>query len=187
MSLRPKLSPVVPLGATHVVGTFACGDSDLDDFLHLRASVEQAAHFSQVYVTTNHRGEVAAYFTLSPVGVRVEPALLQKLGASSTPYPVIGGLLLGRLGVASSLQRRGIGEALVMRAAQLAKREAAIVGGAFLAVDPKTDRLVAWYAKQDFVRLSEKTRRMVLALHAVPRAAATHPRDARRLAATARA
>jgi hypothetical protein len=55
-----------------------------------------------------------------------------------------------------------------MRAAQIAKREAAVVGGAFLAVDPKTDTLVRWYAGQEFVRLAEKTRRMVIPLRAVP-------------------
>lgn len=168
MSIRDKLSPVVPLTATHLVDGFACGDSNIDEFLRVRASVEQAAHFSQVYVTTNRAAEVMAYFTLSPVAVRVETALLQSLRVSSAPYPIIGGFLLGRLGVASSLQRRGIGEALVMRAAQIAKREAANVGGAFLAVDPKTEALVRWYAKQDFVRLGDKTRRMVLPLRAVP-------------------
>jgi ribosomal protein S18 acetylase RimI-like enzyme len=76
--------------------------------------------------------------------------------------------LLGRLGVDRSLQGQGIGEALVMRVAQLAKREAEVVGGAFLAVDPKTDRLLRWYERQEFSRLSTKTRRMVLLLKRVP-------------------
>ena len=119
-------------------------------------------------MTTNRASEVAAHFTLSPVGVRVEPALLRGLGVVSVPYPMIGGFLLGRLGFASSLQRRGVGEALVARAAQIAKREAAVVGGTFLAVDPKADALVRWYAKQDSARLGEKVRRMVLPLSAVP-------------------
>ena len=58
--------------------------------------------------------------------------------------------------------------ALVMRAAQIAKQEASIVGGMFLAVDPKDDRLVTWYAKQDFLRLGQRTRRMILPLGEVP-------------------
>jgi hypothetical protein len=163
-----ELSSVVPLAPAHVVGAFACGDTDIDAFLHHRARAEQLAGFSQVYVTANAAREVVGYFTLSPITVRIEPELLSHLGVTSAPYAVIGGFLLGRLGVAITAQRRGIGEALVMRAAQLAKREAAVVGGAFLAVDPKTDSLVQWYARQEFVSLGAKTRRMILPLRAVP-------------------
>lgn len=168
MSRTPALSPIVPLAPTHAVGAFACGDADIDDFIHRRASTEQAARLSQVYVTVGTANNVLGYFTLSPITVRVETSLLAALGLGDAPYAAIGGFLLGRLGVDSSLQRRGIGEALVMRAAQIAKREAELVGGAFLAVDPKTDELVTWYARLDFVRLGTRTRQMVLSFGRVP-------------------
>jgi len=168
VSSAVELSPVVPLGRAHVVGDFDSGDPDIDAFLRDRAATEQAMGFSQIYVTSDPAGSVAGYFTVSPVTVRVEPALLRTIGVGAAPYPLIGGFLLGRLGVARRLHGRGIGAALVMRAAQITKREAALVGGSFLAVDPKTEELVAWYARLDFVRLGEKTRRMVLPLRAVP-------------------
>lgn len=174
MKKPPNLSPIAPLAPTHEVGAFACGHADIDDFLKNRARVEQAAHLSQVYVTTNDANEVVAYFTISPVTVRVDGTLLNTLGIGSAPYPSLGGFLLGRLGVQSTLQGAGVGAALVMRAAQLVKREAEIVGGAFLAVDPKADdaskavRLVKWYADLGFVRLGERTRRMILPFSAVP-------------------
>lgn len=162
------LSAVVPLGPEHSVEAFTCGDQDIDRFLREQAAVEQGLKLSQVYVSAGPGLEVMAYFTLSPVTARVERALLSRLGVGSIPYPVLGGFLLGRLGVASSLQGRGIGEALVMRAAQIAKRESEVVGGAFLAVDPKSERLARWYAQQEFVTLGAKTRRMVLPLKTVP-------------------
>jgi GNAT superfamily N-acetyltransferase len=165
---RPARYAVVPLAPEHVLDSFTCGDTDIDTFLRNRARAEQGAGLSQVYVAASRTREVVAYFTLSPLTVRVEPALVATLGLGAAPYPAIGGFLLGRLGVASALQRRGMGRSLVMRAAQIAKREAAVVGGAFLAVDPKTDTLVRWYAGQEFVRLAEKTRRMVIPLRAVP-------------------
>jgi GNAT superfamily N-acetyltransferase len=163
----PALSPVVPLAPTHQVGAFTCGDADIDQFLRQRAALEQTLRLSQIYVTVDGENRVVAFFTLSPIAVRIEPALLVHLQASEILYPAIGGFLLGRLGVDQRVQRNGIGEALVMRAAQIAKREATFVGGAFLAVDPKTDRLANWYASQDFVRLSG-SRRMVLPFDAVP-------------------
>lgn len=162
------LSGVVPLASIHNVGAFACGDADIDRFLHQQAAAERALGLSQVYVTTDPEGAVQAYFTLSPLTVRVDQTLLTQLGVAAIPYPAIGGFLLGRLGVHHALQGRGIGEALVMRAAQIAKREAEVVGGVFLAVDPKTDRLVEWYARMDFIALGGRSRRLVLPLRAVP-------------------
>lgn len=164
----PSLSPLVPLAPAHPVHNFACGDAEIDRFLHDRAAIEQAMRLSQVYVTVDGGGAVCGYFTLAPLAVRVEPSFLVSLGVGAVPYPSIGGFLLGRLGVATDLQGRGIGEALVMRAAQIAKREAEYVGGVFLAVDPKDERLMEWYARQSFVALGGRTRRMVLPLRAVP-------------------
>lgn len=163
-----RFSAILPLAATHKVGAFACGDAEIDHFLHDLAAAEQSLRLSQVYVVADVASEVVAYFTLSPLTIRVEPALLERLGIGAAPYPAIGGFLLGRLGVATAFQRQGVGEALVMRAAQIAKREAKVVGGMFLAVDPKNDRLATWYGRQDFVALGPRTRRMVLPLRAVP-------------------
>lgn len=165
---RHALSNVVPLAPVHKTGAFACGDNEIDVFLRERAAAEQALRLSQVYVTVDQDGEIAAYFTLSPITVRIEPGLLAHIGVHTAPYPVIGGFLLGRLGVHRPLQGAGIGEAIVMRAAQIAKYESEVVGGAFLAVDPKTDRLAQWYARQDFVALGAKSRRMVLPFRSVP-------------------
>lgn len=169
----PGMSParvgsLALLSAGHRVEGFSCGDPDIDRFLHHLAAGEQALGLSQIYVVAEDSGEVVAYFTLSPVTVRVESALLERLQVGAIPYPVIGGFLLGRLGVATRLQRQGIGEALVLAAAQIARREALVVGGMFLAVDPKNERLVRWYAAQDFASLGPRTRRMLLPLRRVP-------------------
>jgi GNAT superfamily N-acetyltransferase len=125
-------------------------DAEIDRFLQEQARAEQALMLSQGYVAVVPQSEVLAYFTLSPVTVRVDATLLAKLGVDVVAYPAIGGFLLGRLGVHKSLQHQGVGEALVTRAAQIAKMETEVVGGAFLAVDPKTEPLVCWYSKQDF-------------------------------------
>lgn len=165
---QAPFSAVVPLSSVHRVAGFTCGNADIDGFLQHLAAGEQSLGLSQVYVTPSAAEEVLGYFTISPLAIRVEPALLAHLGLAVSPYPSIGGFLLGRLGVKSQLQGQGVGEALVMRAAQLAKQESQIVGGVFLAVDPKDDRLARWYARLDFIALGSRTRRMVLPLRAVP-------------------
>lgn len=109
-----------------------------------------------------------AFFTLSPLTIRVAAELLAALGMRQTHYPGIGGFLLGQLAVHSSIVSRGIGSALVIRAAQIARDESQVVGGAFLAVDPQEESLVPWYERLGFVRLSPGRRRMVLPFHRVP-------------------
>jgi hypothetical protein len=79
-------------------------------------------------------------------------------------YPDIGGYLLGRMGVHASRKDGGIGKAMVWRAKRIAQQSGA--GGAFLAVDPKDDALIGYYAKFGFLRLdpSGVRRRMILSL-----------------------
>jgi GNAT superfamily N-acetyltransferase len=163
-----RLGAIAPLAAVHGVAAFDCGDRDIDRFLHDLAAAEQAVGLSQVYVVADSNGEVLAYFTLSPLTVRVETALLERLGLGGVPYPAIDGFLLGRLGVTKRLQRQGVGEALVISAARIAKRESQVVGGMFLAVDPKNDALMRGYAVQGFAALGSRTRRMILPLRRVP-------------------
>jgi GNAT superfamily N-acetyltransferase len=156
------------LAPTHKVGAFSCGDSEIDEYLHNLALVEQSQGLSRVYGLVD-RDEIRGYFTLSPISIRLDEALLTTLGLAAVPYPQIGGFLLGRLGVDKSLQGQGIGKALVARASQIAARQQPIVGGVFLAVDAKTDRLVAWYEELTFKRLSPTRRRLILPLGTVPR------------------
>ena len=168
MSARLDLSEIVILAPTHEVGAFACGGSEQDDFIRNRAREEQARGLSQVYVSVNTSNEVLAYFTLSPVTVRVVPALLAALGLTQVSYPGLGGFLLGQLGVHTSISRRGVGKSLVMSAAQIARTESQVVGGSFVAVDPQDEDLVNWYADLGFERLAPERRRMVLPFSRVP-------------------
>lgn len=62
----PKLSPVVVLAPTHVVGAFTCGDAEIDDFLRTRARIEQAIGVSQVYVSANERKRSRGVFLRFP-------------------------------------------------------------------------------------------------------------------------
>ncbi len=152
------------LTPTHQVGAFSCGDPEIDDYLHARALAEQSQGLSRAYLLIEGEQVVRGYFTLSPLSIRPDEALLTTLGLAPAPYPAVGGYLLGRLGVDRKLQSRGIGTALVARASQIAARQQPIVGGVFLAVDAKTDRLARWYEVLGFKRLSPARRRLVLPL-----------------------
>ncbi len=112
-------------------------------------------------------GEVAGYFTISPLSIGLNTGVLERLGISTTaPYPVIGGYLLGRLGVSVTRQGGPLGRLLVAQSILTARSMRALGGGVFLAVDPRNEQLLAWYLRLEFgfQRLSQERRRLVLAL-----------------------
>ena len=97
---------------------------------------------------------------------KLTPAILDTLGLGSAPYRAIGGYLLGRLGVAAHLQGQNLGRDLVAAVISIARGVRSQAGGAFLAVDPKNDKLLAWYERLDFgfQKLDPAKRRIILKL-----------------------
>jgi ribosomal protein S18 acetylase RimI-like enzyme len=157
------------------VDAFTCGSrsgaAEIDEYLKTSALVEQSAGLSAVWVALDRDAEagaeaIAGYFSLSPLSISLSAALLERVGLSDVPYRGVGGYLLGRLGVAARLQGQGLGAVLVAAAIKIARAARDDAGGAFLAVDPKNEGLLAWYEKLDFGfrRLDPGRRRLVMRL-----------------------
>lgn len=167
--------PLVQLTPEYNVQGFTCGKHpgalEIDEYLRTSALAEQAVGLSQVWVAVDAKARsddtrIAAYFTLSPLSIPLAPAVLDMVGLNSAPYRTAGGYLLGRLGVAARLQGRDMGRDLVAAAIKMARRVRTEAGGAFLAVDPKNDKLLDWYFSLDFgfARLDPGKRRIVMKL-----------------------
>lgn len=166
------------LTATHPVHAFTCGTRpgapEIDDYLKTSALQEQSAGLSVVWVVidTDAKREndvIVGFFTLSPVVIRVNPAVTAAVGLPQISYPSVGGWLLGRLGVAVGHQGGDMGRDLVAAARDMALTLRESGGGAFLVVDPKNEKLAAWYDSLQFgfQRLdpaNAKVRRMFLKL-----------------------
>jgi ribosomal protein S18 acetylase RimI-like enzyme len=175
MSSSPPRFPLAQLTSHHDVRGFTSGNHpgsvEIDEYLKGSALAEQAAGLSRVWIATDSRAGtpdqfIAAYFTLSPLSIPLTPAVLASLGLSSAPYRAVGGYLIGRLGVTARLQGQGLGPVLLAAAIKIARQARSEVGGAFLAVDPKNDKLLAWYERLDFGfrRLDAGKRRIILKL-----------------------
>lgn len=158
------------LAAHHPLAAFTCGDAAIDDFLHHHALAEQQAGLSSVMVVLDpaEGDAVVGYYSLSPLSIRLDAGLLQAVGLGAVPYPMVGGYLLGRFGVATTRAGQGIGEALVAVALEAAAHARVETGGVFLAVDPKDERVVAWYERLGFTRLDSGRRRVVRRLEVNP-------------------
>lgn len=161
------------LASHHSIAAFSSEDAAIDAFLHSQALAEQTMGLSSVTVALEgSRSEtVVGFFTLSPLSIKLDPRLLASLDLAkdAIKYPSVGGYLLGRLGVARSFQKQGIGSSLVAIAVQHARLGRAGAGGVFLAVDAQPngsipmEKLIDWYEKLGFKRLGE-SRRLVMRL-----------------------
>ena len=149
---------LVRLRADHPVDTFTSGTrpgaAEIDAYLRDSALIEQQQHLAAVWVVEDAAAApgdpgIVGFFTLSPVSVRVDGAVLTSFGIAA-PYRTIGGWLLGRMGLAVRHQGQDLGSRLVAAAIRKAKDVRDDIAGPLLVVDPKNDSLLQWYLRLDF-------------------------------------
>ena len=92
--------------------------------------------------------------------IRRTPALAKK-GLAHYDVPVFR---LGRLAVDRTAQGRGLGGALLLRAADRCIRVAEDVGGVALLIDAKNDRAARWYESYGAIRMDDSPLSLVLPL-----------------------
>jgi ribosomal protein S18 acetylase RimI-like enzyme len=163
------------LSAEHPIASFSCGTppgaAEIDEYLKVQALPEQNAGLATVWVAIDRRTRstdaVIGYFSISPTTLRLTSAV-QDLMPLKVSYAQIGGYLLGRLGVAEHYQGSDWGSTLVAAAIAKSLQLRETGGGAFLAVDPKNDRLASWYDALSFgfvpLDTTGKSRRRILKL-----------------------
>jgi len=115
-----------------------------------------------VAVPNDTPARVLGFFMLNPGSLEYSrtPALVKK-GLARYDVPVFR---LGRLAVDQKIQGRGLGGALLLRAATRCIRVADEVGGVGLLIDAKNDRVAQWYAGYGALPLLDAPLSLVLPL-----------------------
>jgi GNAT superfamily N-acetyltransferase len=139
MSLLSKIRKLAP---EDDVEDFSCGQPDLDDWLKRFALVNQRSGMATVFVTLSD-GKVVGYYALATSGVERAnaPGRITK-GVPAHPVPVI---LLARLAVDSSIQKKGLGGALLRDALMRVANAAEEVGVRALLIHAKDDNARDFY------------------------------------------
>lgn len=127
---------------------FSSGDADLDRFFAKYAGQNQFKHHIGTTYVATEAGAIWGYATVSMGHIEVEN-LPEGLGKRLPRYP-LPVLRLARLAVASQVQGKGIGSALLLATFQLARSQADVAGCVGVVVDAK-NQAVAWYARYGFV------------------------------------
>lgn len=103
---------------------------------------------------------IGGFFALSPSSVLPE-SLSRGMsgGISRLPVPVY---LIGRLGVRTDLQGRGLGARLVREALAVIRELARVGGGRLALIDAKSEELASWYEHLGFTRLRGNPLRLAM-------------------------
>lgn len=140
-------SPVRKLAATDQVDAFDCGQAPLNQFLQRFALVNQKANSAQTYVCCQGDMVVGFYsLTVGSVDPVAAPSRVMK-GLARYPVPV---MILARLAVDKSHQRKGLGQALLKDALLRTAQAADIAGIRCLLVHAKDGAARQWYASWEF-------------------------------------
>ena len=153
------------LAKHHDRAAFDCGDIDLNTYLqrYARQNHDSGGAKCFVAVPADMPARILGFYTLSyPASIeyRRTPALAKK-GLAHYDVPVFR---LGRLAVDQTVQGRGLGGALLLRAAARCIRVASEVGGVALLIDAKNDRAAQWYAGYGALPLLDAPLSLVLPL-----------------------
>lgn len=146
MTAEPLYAPGL-IEPTHEVLEFDCGVPALNDYLAGQAIADQRAEKSRTYVAARGR-RVVAYFSLAASSVEPEgaPERLAK-GQGKHSIPVI---LLARLAVDLSEQKRGLGEAMLIEALVRCANAADAIGARAVLVHAKDESARKFYEKYGF-------------------------------------
>lgn len=151
------------LDATHDRKAFESGLEPSDSYLKetARGHTDKGVSLTRVLINPDSAAPkpILGYFTLTPCMVEAAgwPAVPKGL-----PRNPVGAVLLGRLGVAKSMQGAGIGTRLLALARRITSDSLGASGGIGMVVDAATDELIAFYEKFGFRRVSPESLRLFL-------------------------
>ena len=118
------LSAPEPLSSLHRTDSFNSGVASLDDWLKRRALQNQASSASRTFVVCEAEA-VIAYCALASSAVATHEAAGRFRRNMPDPVPVV---VLGRLAIAKTHQRRGLGRGLFQDAGRRVLHAAEVIG-----------------------------------------------------------
>ena len=139
------LAPVL-LHAQHQTEQFSCGVASLDAWLKRRALKNQIQGASRTYVACQG-DRVVAYYAIASGAVTCNEATGRLRRNMPDPIPVV---VLGRLGVDSSLHGQGLGRSLVRDAALRILQAADVIGIRGMTVQALSDDARVFYEHMGF-------------------------------------
>jgi len=157
------------LDTKHDKTLFSCGVAALDQYLKTQASQDIKKNVAMTYVLTQRDIEqILGFYTISSIGIF--PGELPDDVAKKLPrYPVLPGILLGRLAVDEGYRGNKIGTFLLLDALKRSLTVSYQIGIVAVIVDAKDEVAVDFYKHFGFISLPENNHRLFLPLSIIKR------------------
>lgn len=149
---------------------FSCGVERIDNFIKITAGRFTAEDHGKIYVACDPPSpEVLGFFALSPHAIDIQSlseADRRRMPRQST----ISAIYLSMVGVARTLQGRGVGTFVMAAALRKCIDGANLMGGHFVVLDAIDDHAARLYRRLGFIDLPSAPGRMVLAMRTLRKA-----------------
>jgi predicted GNAT family N-acyltransferase len=152
------------LDKKHNKNFFSCGNEALDQYLKIQASQDSRKNVAITYVLTQQDSDdVSGFYTISSIGIF--PGELPADLAKKLPrYPVLPGILLGRLAVDENMKGNKIGAFLLTDALKRSLAVSHQIGIVAIIVDAKDAIAVNFYKHFGFIPFPENDHRLFLSI-----------------------
>ncbi len=167
-SCAPSAKYVIEqLDKKHSKAMFACGIDALDHYLRTQASQDIKKNIAITYVLTHENLEqISGFYTISSIGIF--PGDLPAEFAKKLPrYPVLPGILLGRLAVDKNFQGCNFGSLLLIDALRRSLVVSHQIGVVTVIVDAKDEAAVNFYKHFGFITFPDNRHRLFLPINTI--------------------
>lgn len=155
---------ITHLERKHIKNKFHCGIEVLDDYIKTQASQDIKKNVAVTYVMTALDSEqVIGYYTLSSIGV-IAKELPDDIIKKLPRYPVLPGILIGRLARDKAFYGKEIGQYLLIDALKRSVEISVQLGMVAVIVDAKNDKAVTFYESFGFLRFPDNQRRLFISV-----------------------
>lgn len=146
---------------------FSCGIAELDRYLQTQASQDIKKRMSVTYVLTeNDNSVILGYYSISTIGIfpgALPNDVIQKL----PKYPMLPGVLLGRLAVDEKQHGNGLGSLLLIDALRRSVEVSKQIGVVAVIVDAKSEAAIKFYKHFGFLSFTDNRFRLFLPLNSL--------------------
>ena len=155
------------LTAIHNKKNFSCGKIALDNYLKAQAKQDIKKNVSVSYVLTMvNSAEVIGYYTLSSISIDVSE-LSDDFVKKLPRYPMLPGILIGRLAVDSNHQGKKIGAYLLIDALKRSLIMSEQIGINAVLVNAKDDNAAKFYHHFGFIAFPSNKLKLFLPINTV--------------------
>lgn len=146
----------------HNKNLFFCGSEALEQYLKIQASQDMKKNVAITYVLTQQDSDhISGFYTISSIGI-FPGELPSELAKKLPRYPVLPGILLGRLAVDETMKGKRIGVFLLMDALKRSLVVSHQIGVVAIIVDAKDAISMNFYRHFGFIQFPENNHRLFL-------------------------